>query len=107
VAGGKDEPPVSESILKRNKLALFEKQCSKVCEGLYVSGEYVAKSRETLREHGITHIVNCVGAMYPEYFRGDGIQYRTLWLQGESAARARARSLPAANARGSSSGARV
>lgn len=82
--GGKDEPPVSESIMKRNKLALFEKQCSQVCEGLYVSGEYVAKSRETLRAHGITHVVNCVGAMYPEYFRSDGIQYRTLWLQGEA-----------------------
>lgn len=80
--GQKDDPPVSESILKRNKLALFEKQCSKVCEGLYVSGEFVAKSREALRAHGITHIVNCVGAMYPEYFKGDGIQYRTLWLQG-------------------------
>jgi hypothetical protein len=78
------EPPVSESILKRNKLALFEKQCSKVCEGLYVSGEYVAKSREALRACGITHVVNCVGAMYPEYFKGDGVQYRTLWLQGES-----------------------
>ncbi|KAI8466485.1 MAG: hypothetical protein J3K34DRAFT_524485 [Monoraphidium minutum] len=76
-----DEPPVSESILKRNKLALFEKQCSQVCEGLYVSGEWVAKSRDALRAHGITHVVNCVGAMYPEYFKGDGVQYRTLWLQ--------------------------
>ena len=42
IGAGKDDPPVSESILKRNKLSLFEKQCSKVCEGLYVSGEYVA-----------------------------------------------------------------
>ena len=85
------EPPASESILKRNKLALFEKQCSKVCEGLYVSGEHVAKSRETLRAHGITHVVNCVGAMYAEYFRGDGVQYRTLWLQGEGRGGARGR----------------
>jgi hypothetical protein len=92
VGGGKDDPPLSESILKRNKLALFEKQCSKVCDGLYVSGEHVAKSRDTLRAHGITHVVNCVGAMYAEYFRSDGIHYRTLWLQGAragSACRAR------------------
>jgi hypothetical protein len=82
VAGGKDEPPVSESILKRSKLASFEKECSQVSQGLYVSGEYVAKSREVLQRHGITHVVNCVGALYPEYFRADGIAYRTLWLQG-------------------------
>lgn len=80
---GRDDPPLSESVLKRNKLALFEKQCSKVCEGLYVSGEAVAKSRAALREHGITHVVNCVGALYPEYWRADGVAYKTLWLQGE------------------------
>lgn len=83
LASSKDEPPLSESMIKRNKLALFEKQCSKVCEGLYVSGEAVAKSREALRENGITHVVNCVGAIYPEYWKGDGVEYLTLWLQGE------------------------
>jgi hypothetical protein len=85
--GARDEPPASESILKRNKLALFEKQCSKVCDGLYVSGEFVAKSRDALRQHGITHVVNCVGALYGEPFRADGIHYRTLWLQGEGRTR--------------------
>lgn len=78
----REEGPPSESIIKRQKFAMFEKHCSKVSEGLYVSGEYVAKSREILAEHGITHIVNCVGAMYPEYFKSDGIKYKTLWLQG-------------------------
>lgn len=80
---GRDEPPPSESVMKRAKLALFERQCSKVCEGLYVAGEAVAKSRAALRDNGITHVVNCVGAMYPEYWRADGVEYMTLWLQGE------------------------
>lgn len=79
---GGNEPPLSESILKRNKLSLYEKQCSKVAEGLYVSGEWVARSRGALRDAGITHVVNCVGALYPEFFKSDGVAYRTLWLQG-------------------------
>lgn len=76
-----DECP-SESVLKRQKFAAFEKACSRVAEGLFVSGEWVAKSREALAEHSITHVVNCVGAMYPEFWRDDGICYRTLWLTG-------------------------
>ena len=59
------EDTASESVVKRAKFAQFEKACSRVADGLYVSGEYVAKSRELLAEHGITHVVNCVGAMYP------------------------------------------
>jgi hypothetical protein len=81
----RDEGPPSESILKRQKFAIFEKQCSKIAEGLYVSGESVAKSREILQEHGITHVVNCVGAMYQEYFKDDGVRYRTMFLQGRPA----------------------
>lgn len=53
-----------------------------VAEGLYVSGEAVARDRAILAQHSITHVVNCVGALYPEFFRNDGIQYKTLWLQG-------------------------
>jgi hypothetical protein len=54
-----------------------------VADGLYVSGEAVARDRSILAQHNITHVVNCVGALYPEYFKADGIQYKTLWLQGE------------------------
>jgi hypothetical protein len=54
-----------------------------VAEGLYVSGAAVAQDRAILAAHGISHVVNCVGALYSEYFREDGVAYRTLWLQGE------------------------
>ncbi|KAH9622445.1 hypothetical protein KSS87_016669 [Heliosperma pusillum] len=40
----------------------------------------VAKSREVLRQNGITHVLNCVGFVCPEYFKGD-LVYKTLWLQ--------------------------
>ncbi|KAF6262347.1 hypothetical protein COO60DRAFT_1699341 [Scenedesmus sp. NREL 46B-D3] len=67
--------------LRRQKFAKFEMQCSKVADGLYVSGAAVAQDRAILAAHGITHIVNCVGALYPEYFKDDGVVYKTLWLQ--------------------------
>jgi hypothetical protein len=54
-----------------------------VAEGLYVSGEAVARNREILAQNCISHVVNCVGALYPEYFKNDGIQYTTLWLSGK------------------------
>lgn len=54
-----------------------------VAEGLYVSGAAVAQDRAILAAHGISHVVNCVGALYTEYFKDDGVAYKTLWLQGE------------------------
>lgn len=93
----------SESVIKRNKFATFEKACSRVADGLYVSGEYVAKSRQVLREHGITHVVNCVGAMYPEYWRDDGVAYITFWLSGRQQL-GRQRSVPCDARAGSVSG---
>lgn len=52
-----------------------------MADGLFVGGEAVAKSIEILRQSGITHVVNCVGFIYPEYFK-DELTYRTLRLQG-------------------------
>ena len=48
-----------------------------------MSGAAVAQDRAILAAHGITHVVNCVGALYPEYFKDDGIAYKTLWGAGE------------------------
>jgi hypothetical protein len=59
---------------------------AQVAEGLYVSGEAVARDRSILAQHRISHVVNCVGALYPEFFKSDGVQYKTLWLQGEAGA---------------------
>lgn len=78
----RDEVPPSESVLKRQKFAAFERHCSQVADGLYVSGEAVARDRGLLAAHGITAVVNCVGALYPEFFAADGIAYKTFWLAG-------------------------
>lgn len=78
----RDDGPPSETQLRRQKFQHFEKLCSEVAEGLFVSGDYVAKSKELLRQHGVTHVINCVGFLCQEYFRGE-INYKTLFLQGK------------------------
>jgi hypothetical protein len=77
----RDDGPPTELRARKEKLAYFERQCSRVAEGLYVGAEHVARSRETLRQAGITHIVNCVGFLYPAFF-ADELSYKVLYLQG-------------------------
>lgn len=55
------------------------RECSRITDHLYLGSEAVAKDRDALRCHGITHVLNCVGSRCPEYFRGDLI-YKTLFL---------------------------
>eukprot|EP00887_Chlorella_sp_A99_P007946 scaffold12.g7946.t1 len=81
----RDDGPLTEVRGRKQKLAHFDKQCSEVGAGVYVGSEAVAKNRDTLRASGITHVVNCVGFLYPPYFEGE-LQYITLYLQGESRA---------------------
>jgi len=49
----------------------FESHCSKVDDGLYVSSELVAKNRDILAGHGITHVVNTIGFLCPNVFPGE------------------------------------
>ncbi|KXZ45392.1 hypothetical protein GPECTOR_55g298 [Gonium pectorale] len=70
----------SETQLRRQKFLFFEKHCSEVSPGLFLSGDYVAKSRETLQQAGVTHVLNCVGFICKEYFK-DELTYKTLYLQ--------------------------
>ncbi|KAK6929292.1 Dual specificity phosphatase, catalytic domain [Dillenia turbinata] len=67
-------------LVKRDKIAFFDKECSKVAEHIYLGGDAVAKDRDILKQNGITHVLNCVGFICPEYFKADFV-YRTLWLQ--------------------------
>ncbi|KAL4398298.1 hypothetical protein AHAS_Ahas01G0277900 [Arachis hypogaea] len=70
-------------LLKRNRIAFFDKECSKVAEHVYLGGDAVAKNRDILKQNGITQILNCVGFVCLEYFKADFV-YRTLWLQDSS-----------------------
>lgn len=77
----REDGPPSEGQLRRQKYLFFEKQCSEVAQGLFLAGDYVAKNRELLQQNRITHVVNCVGFICKEYFKGE-LDYRTYFLQG-------------------------
>ncbi|KAJ8765989.1 hypothetical protein K2173_020505 [Erythroxylum novogranatense] len=73
-------PDSNGGLGKKERIAFFDKECSKVAEHVYLGGDAVARDREILKRNGITHVLNCVGFVCPEYFKGDFV-YRTLWLQ--------------------------
>ncbi|KAK7312034.1 hypothetical protein RJT34_10582 [Clitoria ternatea] len=72
--------PTKDFLFKRDKLAFFDKECSKIAEHIYLGSDTVAKNHELLKQNGITHVLNCVGFVCPEYFKSDFV-YKTLWLQ--------------------------
>ncbi|KAM0961998.1 hypothetical protein ACFX2I_021184 [Malus domestica] len=74
------EEPGREFEFKKDKLAFFDKECSRIADHIYLGSDAVAKNREVLRQNGITHVLNCVGFVSPEYFRND-LVYKTLWLR--------------------------
>jgi|JI6StandDraft_1071083.scaffolds.fasta_scaffold13545_2 protein-tyrosine phosphatase len=59
----------------------FENECTEILEGLYVSGEKVAKDYEALKKHGITHIVNCAADYCENWFEDRGINYLAFFLK--------------------------
>lgn len=79
----RDEGPPTELRARRDKFAFFEQECTRVLDGLYLGSDSVARNWDTLEAAGITHVVNCVGFIYPAYFE-DRLSYRTLYLQGTS-----------------------
>ncbi|KAL8210677.1 hypothetical protein R6Q57_005114 [Mikania cordata] len=73
-------PDKNASLGKREKIAFFDKKCSKVADHIFLGGDAVARDKKILKQHGITHILNCVGFTCPEYYK-ENFVYRTLWLQ--------------------------
>ncbi|XP_057811063.1 protein-tyrosine-phosphatase MKP1-like isoform X2 [Salvia miltiorrhiza] len=74
------ELPPREFECRKDKLAFFDKECSRILDHIYLGGDAIAKNREILRQRKITHVLNCVGFVCPEYFSNE-LEYKTLWLQ--------------------------
>ncbi|KAH6771229.1 mitogen-activated protein kinase phosphatase 1 [Perilla frutescens var. hirtella] len=74
------EQPPREFEFRKDKLAFFNKECSRILDHIYLGSDAVAKNREILRQNGITHVLNCVGFVCQEYFKNE-LVYMTLWLQ--------------------------
>ncbi|KAJ7525734.1 hypothetical protein O6H91_17G063700 [Diphasiastrum complanatum] len=80
VQRSRDRAEPTETQLKRDKFAFFDKDCSRVAEHIYLGSDAVARNKETLIANKITHVLNCVGFVCPECFPDD-FKYKTLWLQ--------------------------
>lgn len=65
---------------RKERMAACDKECSCILPYLFLSGKTVAQNLSTLCDCRITHIINCVGFVCPEYFPNDFV-YKTLWLQ--------------------------
>ncbi len=74
------ETHASELTIRREKFAHFEKHCTRVAPSVFVAGEAVARDLATLREHGITHVINCNAFVIPNHHE-NVMTYKTLWLQ--------------------------
>lgn len=73
--------PPSETEARRARLKMYALDCTPSFDHMYLGGHMVAQSREILRAHGITHIVNCVRFEHNNYFQ-DEFKYLGLYLQG-------------------------
>ncbi|XP_057417363.1 protein-tyrosine-phosphatase MKP1-like [Lotus japonicus] len=71
--------PGLEFEFQKDKLAFYDKECSRIAEHVYLGSDTVAKNHGLLRQNEITHVLNCVGFVCPEYFKSEFV-YKTLWL---------------------------
>jgi len=69
----------SEIEIKEKKLAMFDTICSKITDSLFLGSQTVSRDKTSLDSNGITHILNCAGAICPSYYPED-YRYRTLYL---------------------------
>ena len=59
----------------------FKEECSEIVQGLFVSGEKMAKSWESLQKYKIKAVVNCAGDYCENWFEGRGLSYMTFFLK--------------------------
>lgn len=68
-------------LYKSLQLKQYRSICSEVVQrAVYISGYQVASNAETLRRHGITHVVNTAADVCPNHFTGE-FNYLTFYLK--------------------------
>jgi hypothetical protein len=82
-AVAREDAQPTEVGVRRHKMATYEKKCSEVLGGLFLGGEWIAKDVATIQRNRITHIINCVAALYRPYHSHLCV-YKNLWLNGAS-----------------------
>jgi hypothetical protein len=69
----------TEKQLRQEKLARYDKECTKVLDWLYVGGLKVAENRELLVGMGISHVVNACAPTTPNLFP-ESFTYRAVFI---------------------------
>lgn len=59
--------PLSPPESKASKLARYNKICSRITDDLFIGSDYIAQHDEILRQHGVTHVLNCAGTVCDNY----------------------------------------
>lgn len=60
----------------------YKRVCSEVIDGfLYLGSDLIAKSEETFKSIGITHVINCAADYSENYFENDGVTYLSFHLK--------------------------
>jgi hypothetical protein len=72
---------IRETVRKQVKMDHFKDVCSEVINGfLFLGGYSIAENKAVLKEHGITHIINCAGDYCQNKFPED-FKYKTYFLK--------------------------
>ena len=60
----------------------WKRMCSEIIDGfLYLGSDVVARDKETLQKHGITHVINCAADYSECYHEDDGVIYKPYYLR--------------------------
>jgi len=78
-SGYREDMGVSEKVRKEAKLKFFDTICSQITSDMFLGSQTVAMDSKKLKDHGVTHILNCAGAVCSNY-HPDEFSYKTLYL---------------------------
>lgn len=70
---------VTEKARKEEKLAFYDKVCSQITPNMFLGSQTIAMDKDELQRNGVTHILNCAGAVCDNY-HPNTFQYKTLYL---------------------------
>lgn len=71
---------IRDTVRNELKLEFYNQKISQMQEGIFVSGDLVARNKDLLLETGITHIINCAGNVCLNY-HSEVFSYTTYFIK--------------------------
>eukprot|EP00742_Colponemidia_sp_Colp-10_P001604 GILJ01001723.1.p1 GENE.GILJ01001723.1~~GILJ01001723.1.p1 ORF type:complete len:480 (-),score=54.69 GILJ01001723.1:987-2426(-) len=73
---------IRDTTRKEMKVEYFRSIMSQISENLFIGSDEIAKNREILLQHKITHVVNCAGNVCENYWPND-FTYKKYYLKDD------------------------